>query len=308
MKKEKLFNQNLILGGCGFIGSQLVEKIYKKDKLKIIDRLDFQNKINIKSKNITIYQKDLVDLKTLTKVSKNCKFIFHLAANVGVDNVGKNPIKTIEEEFIIIKNLIKAMKFNNIKNLIFLSSSAVYGQVNFNKSVNEETIVAPESSYSIAKRHSEIYLKYCSKKYGLNISIVRPFNIYGKNQDERMVIPRFLNRAKLNLPLIIYKDGKQTRDFTYIDDFIKCLIKLKRNKGYNVFNIARGKQLSILKLAKIIIKLTNSKSKIIFKKPPKSIEEFQIKKRCGDSIKFYNTYNYKPDTNVEKGIKLILNI
>ncbi|MDC3031088.1 NAD-dependent epimerase/dehydratase family protein [Candidatus Pelagibacter sp.] len=308
MKKQKLFDQNLILGGCGFIGSHLIEKIYHKSRLKIIDRLDFQNKIIIKSKNIKIYKKDIIELKNLIKFGKNCKFIFHLAANVGVDNVGKNPIKTMSEEFKILENVIKTMRVNNIKNLIFMSSSAVYGKVNFNKSVNEDTVVSPESSYAIAKRHSEIYLKYCAEKYKLNISVVRPFNIYGRNQDERMVIPRFLNRARKNLPLNIYGKGDQTRDFTYVDDFINCLLKLKKNKGYNIFNIARGNQTSILKLAKMIIKLTNSKSKIRFKRTPKSIQEFQIKKRCGNSRKFFQKYNYRPNTNIKRGIESIINL
>ena len=92
----------------------MVEKIYKKNKLVIIDRLDFQNKITLKSRNIKIYKKDIIDLKSLIKLSKNCKFVFHLAANVGVDNVGNNPIKNYG------RGVHNSKKYNQSYSLIIL--------------------------------------------------------------------------------------------------------------------------------------------------------------------------------------------
>jgi UDP-glucose 4-epimerase len=138
--------------------------------------------------------------------------------------------------------------------------------------------------------------------------IVRPFNVYGHRQDSRMVIPRMINKAKRNAPLTVYFDGKQTRDFTYIDDFVNCLISLSKKSGFGIYNFARGDQNSIYNLAKIIKKKLNSKSKIKFVNPKKNILDFQVKKRNGNISKFYKDFKYKPKISLEDGLDKIIQI
>jgi UDP-glucose 4-epimerase len=309
IKKINLVNKKiLILGGCGFIGSHLAEALCENNEIICYDKFLFGNKIKKKHPNLKIIKKDIVDYNSLLKYSKNIDVIYHLASIVGVDVVAKNHIKSMEEEMKCIVNVFRVMKANNVKNLVFASTSAVYGNFNYKKKVKENDPTSPTSSYSIAKLHSEFYIKYNSKKYNINCKIVRPFNIYGKRQDSRMVIPRMINQAKKNKNITIYFDGKQTRDFTYIDDFVNCLILLYKPKAFKIYNFSRGVDANILTLANIIKKKLNSKSKLSFHKPNKKIIEFQVHKRRGNSELFFKDLKYKPKTSLSEGLDKILKI
>ena len=309
MKKVNLINKKiLILGGCGFIGSHLAEALCENNDVICYDKFLFGNKIKKKHPNLKIIKKDIIDYNSLLKYSKNIDVIYHLAAIVGVDVVAKNHIKCMEEEMNCIVNVFRAMKANNIKNLVFASTSGVYGNFNYKKNVKENDPTSPTSSYSIAKLHSEFFIKYNSKKYNINCKIVRPFNIYGKRQDTRMVISRMINQAKKNKNITVYFDGKQTRDFTYIDDFVTCLIMLYKPKAFKIYNFAKGKQETILTLANLIKKKLNSKSKLSFYKPNKKIIEFQVHKRIGNSQLFFNDLKYRAKTSLSKGLDKILDI
>lgn len=304
-----LYNKKiLILGGAGFIGSYLTEKLSKNNKVICYDRLSFGCKIENYNKNIQIVKRDIRDLKSLKKFSKNVDIIFHLAAIVGVDVVAKSHLETMNEEFENIKNIFICMKKNKIKRLIYTSTSGVYGDFNYKENVKENDPASPTSSYAVAKLHTEFYIKYNALKNKINCIIVRPFNVYGHRQDSRMVIPRMIKKAKQNKPILVYYDGKQTRDFTYIDDFINCLISLCQKKGYAIYNFAKGRQDSIYNLAKIIKKKLNSKSKIKFIDPKKNILDFQVKKRCGNINKYFKDFKYKPETSLKDGLDKIIKI
>ena len=119
-----------------------------------------------------------------------------------------------------------------------------------------------------------------------------------------MVVSRFISQAKNNRPITIYGSGKQTRDFTYIDDCIKVFDLLnKKVNGFQIINSSKGKDLNILNLAKKIKKDLKSKSKIVHINTPNKLEEFQVPKRCGNSSKLYKLINYKPNTNFITGLR-----
>ena len=170
--------------------------------------------------------------------------------------------------------------------------------------MKENAIIAPNSGYAMAKRSGEIYLKNFSKENNIHCASIRLFNVYGKRQDERMVIPRFIELAKKNKNIEIYGNGKQTRDFTHINDCIKTFELLeKKIRGYEVFNSSKGSEVEIIKLAKIIIRLLKSKSKIKLIKTPKNLEEFQVQKRCGNSNKIFKYLKFKPQLDLIDGLK-----
>ena len=122
---------------------------------------------------------------------------------------------------------------------------------------------------------------------------VRLFNVYGPRQDQRMVVSRFINQAKKNKPITIYGSGKQTRDFTFIDDCVKVFDLLnKKVNGFQIINSSKGKDLNILSLAKKIKKDLRSQSKIVHIEIPEKLEEFQVPKRCGNSSKLNKLINY----------------
>lgn len=298
-------NKILITGGAGFIGSHLAEKLSKKHKVIVIDNLFQGNKLKL-NKNIKLIVGDVRDKNLINKYSKNCESIFHLAAIIGVDIVSKNKIENMNIEFEGIKNICEAAKKNKVKKILYSSSSGVYGKLNYSKKVRENAIISPSSGYAMAKRFCEIYLKNFHLETKISCASIRLFNVYGKRQDERMVIPRFVQNAKKNLDIKIYGDGNQTRDFTHIDECVKTFILLeKKIKGYEIFNSSKGIDITIKSLAQTIKKKFKSKSKIKLITVPKNLEEFQVKKRCGNSNKLFKYINFKPKISLIEGLKEI---
>jgi UDP-glucose 4-epimerase len=295
----------LITGGAGFIGSHLADSLSKKFKVIILDNLFQGNKLMV-NKNIKLIVGDVRDKKLVERCSEGCASIFHLAAIIGVDVVSKNKVENMDVEFQGLKNICDSAKKNNIKKIIYSSTSGVYGKFNFNNKVKEADLTSPSSGYAMAKRACEIYLDNFQKETNIDCIVVRLFNVYGKRQDNRMVIPRFVNKAKSNKDIIIYGNGKQTRDFTHVNDCVKTFELLeKKIRGYEIFNSSKGSDIKIIKLAQIIKKLFNSKSKISLIDVPKNLEEFQVQRRCGDSSKLLKYVNFKPNIKLIDGLKEI---
>ena len=301
-------NKILITGGAGFVGSHLTEYLSKKNKIIVIDNLSHGNKIHNLNKNIKLIKGDIRDGDLLNFYSRNCTSIFHLAAVLGVDIVSKKNVETMECEFEGIQNVCHAAKRNKISKIIYSSSSGVYGKLNYKKNVKESATVAPVSAYSVSKRACEFYLKSFNQENKITTIAVRLFNLYGPRQDDRMVIARFIKQALTNKPITVYGTGKQTRDFTYIDDCIKVFDLLnKKVNGFHIVNSSKGKDFNILGLAKTIKKKLRSKSKIVHLKVPLKLEEFQVLKRCGDSSKLNKLIKYKPSTNFTTGLQETIN-
>ncbi len=298
----------LITGGAGFIGSHLTEFLSKKYFVTVIDNLSHGNKIKSENKRIKIIKGDVRDQELISYYSKNCKTIYHLAAVLGVDIVSNKNVETMNCEFEGIKNVCNAAKKNKIRKIIYSSSSGVYGKLNYSKNVKENATIAPVSAYSISKRACEFYLKSFYKENKITSIAVRLFNVYGPRQDERMVVSRFISQAKNNKPITIYGSGKQTRDFTYIDDCVKVFDLIDRKvNGFQIVNSSKGKDLNILNLAKKIKNDLKSKSKIVHIVTPNKLEEFQVPKRCGNSSKLFKLINYKPNTNFITGLRKTIN-
>ncbi|MBC8303213.1 MAG: NAD-dependent epimerase/dehydratase family protein [Pelagibacterales bacterium] len=301
-------NKILITGGAGFIGSHLTEFLSRNNYVTVIDNLSHGNKIQNLNKNIKLIKGDVKDKDLLNYYSKNCKSIFHLAAVLGVDVVSNKNVETMNCEFEGIKNICEAAKKNKIKKIIYSSSSGVYGKLNYSTNVKENATIAPVSAYSISKRACEFYLKSFYKENKITSIAVRLFNVYGPRQDQRMVVSRFIEQAKKNKPITIYGSGKQTRDFTFIDDCVKVFDLLnKKVNGFQIINSSKGKDLNILNLAKKIKKDLKSQSKIVHIEIPEKLEEFQVPKRCGSSSKLNKLINYKPNTSFVAGLSKTIN-
>jgi UDP-glucose 4-epimerase len=293
----------LITGGAGFIGSHLAEFLSKKNFVIVLDSFLHGNKIERLNKNIKVVKGDVRNLNLVKKLSKNCSTIFHLAAILGVAVVAQKNLETIECEFEGLKNICTAARVNKVKKIIYTSSSGVYGKLRYKHKVKENELIAPASVYAAAKRMGEFYLKSFQKETGIDCIALRLFNVYGPRQDKRMVIPIFIDQAMNNKPITVFGTGRDTRDFTYIDDCIK-VFDLVNNKvnGFEVLNISKERDYNIKSLAKNIKKRLNSNSIIKNIKVPKKFEEFQVSKRCGDSSKIFKLFNYKPNTSLDNGL------
>jgi UDP-glucose 4-epimerase len=299
----------LVTGGAGFIGSHLVQRLVNNGfEVVVVDCLLRGNKLDKETmQKVNFIVGDVRDFETVDKAAIDCDYIFHFAAVLGVDVVADNPVETMDTEVLGMRNIAQAAIKHGVNKIIYASTSGVYGHSAIERSVTEDIIIDPRTSYAIAKRYNEIYLKALFEEKGLNSVSLRFFNIYGKRQDNRMVIPRFIEQALAGQPLTVYGEGKQTRDFTYIDDTITaCLLLAEKGGNADIYNIANENELTIQELAETIIKVTNSKSKIIYIEAPKKRYDYEVERRFGSSEKLFKLTGFKPSTSLEEGLRRIL--
>ncbi|TNE98824.1 MAG: SDR family NAD(P)-dependent oxidoreductase, partial [Bacteroidetes bacterium] len=187
----------LITGGAGFIGSNLAKRLVNDGhEVVVLDNLLRGNKLDKATfDQIKFIQGDVRDYETVKKASRGCDLIFHFAAVLGVDVVADNPVETMDVEVIGTRNVVIAAEANNVKKIMYASTSGIYGHSAIENALTEEVLVDPRTSYAMAKRYNEIYLASHNEEKGMDVVSLRFFNVYGENQDNRMVIPRFFEQA-----------------------------------------------------------------------------------------------------------------
>jgi UDP-glucose 4-epimerase len=297
----------LITGGAGFIGSNLAKRLVNEGhSVTVLDSLLRGNKLDKDTySRIRFIKGDVRDLATVIDASKECDLIFHFAAVLGVDIVADNPVETMDVEVIGTRNVVQAAEVNNVKKIMYASTSGIYGHSAFENTLSEEVLVDPRTSYAMAKRYNEIYLASNHEEKGINVISLRFFNVYGNNQDNRMVVPRFFEQAMSNESLTVFGSGKQTRDFTYIDDTVEACVRLMDINGSKIVNIANEAEWCIEDLAVLIKEITGSNVPIIHLEAPKKRYDYEVERRVGSSEKLMKLTGYKPDTSLPDGLRKI---
>ena len=298
-------NKNIVItGGCGFIGSHIVDELIDFNKITVIDNLSSGKLENLKDpnhKNLTIIHDDILNLN-LDEILKDKDYVFHLAALVSVPGSVENPIQYNKTNVDATLELLNACKNCQIKKIVFSSSSAVYGE-NLNMPLNENENPMPCSPYAAQKASCELYLHSFYESYGLNYVALRYFNVFGPKQDENSpyaaVIPKFISAMLKGESPIIYGDGEQSRDFIYVKEIAKANIAACESDYNGVVNVALGKSTTINQLFKIVRRVLDS-----------DIEAKYLDERPGDikhslaDISNLKSINFEPDdTNFEEHLK-----
>lgn len=309
-----------ITGGAGFIGSHLCDALVAKgEEVTILDNLSTGSKKNIAhlEGKISVFQGDIRDRNLVESLAKDSDLILHMAAALGVDNILENPIESISTNFYGSEVVLNtALKYE--KRILIASTSEIYGKSTKQPlSENDDRVIGtPQKlrwTYSDAKALEEAiaYSLYLTNQ--LKVTTIRFFNTVGPRQTGKygMVIPRFVWAAVKGEPLKIYGDGSQTRVFCHVLDSVKATLALSANDATigEVFNIGGEDEISILELAKTIIKQTNSRSKITFTeyKDAYAIGFEEMSRRVPDITKITKFTGWKPKLNLVNIIEDVSN-
>jgi UDP-glucose 4-epimerase len=300
----------LVTGAAGFVGSALAEKLAENNNnfLVAVDNYLTGSPTKIpksKNENIKFIKADVNDFPDISSIFYAYEFdyVFHYAAVVGVSRTLANPAMVLRD-LQGIKNILDLCKNTGVKRVYFSSSSEVYGEPVEYPQNEYTTPLNSRLPYAIVKNAGEAYLRSYQQEYDLDFTIFRFFNTYGPNQSTDFVMSKFIYSALQGNDITIYGDGSQSRTFCYIDDNVQsCANAFYLNKYVNdVVNIGNDNELSILELAKKIIEITNSKSKIIHLP---SLEEGDMTRRCPDITKMMDLLQ-RELTPLDEGIKKLL--
>lgn len=298
----------LITGAAGFIPSSLADRLLQDDSHQVIGVDNFlTGKVDNlpTSDRFRFIKADVNDLSEISAImaSQQFDYVFHYAAVVGVKRTLENPLLVLED-IRGFQNILSLAKNTGVNRVFFSSSSEVYGEpVEFPQ--NEQTTpLNSKLPYAIVKNVGEAFLKSYHAEHGLPYTIFRFFNTYGPKQSQDFVISKFVRAALANEEITVYGDGSQSRTFCYIDDHIeathRCLVDdLHIN---DVVNIGSENEISVLELARAIIRLTGSRSQIVHLPP---LEEGDMQRRQPDSAKMKTLLGREPVT-LEEGLRRLL--
>ena len=297
----------VITGGAGFIGSNLAEvlALAPNNEVCVVDDLSTGRVENIPiASGIEFIKGSITDLQLMNEVLADADFVFHQAALPSVQRSIEDPAHTNEVNIRGTLNVLMAARDAGVKKVIYASSSSVYGDTP-ELPKREGMTPNPLSPYAVTKLVGEYYCKVFNDVYGLNTISLRYFNVYGPRQDPHSeyaaVIPRFVSRILKGEPPIIYGDGQQTRDFTFVKDVVNANILAMNSDATGVYNIASGRRISIQELATLITRLTGRDSDLepVFDKPRKG----DVRHSLADISRARAVMGYKPEYSLERGLE-----
>lgn len=304
-KKQKL----LITGGAGFIASHIIDRLVDENEIIVYDNLH-RNSLKYYPRNnhpnLKIVHGDVLNFELLMESMKDVDVCVHAAAIAGIYSVGESTKKTMTVNLIGVYNALESSITNNVKKFIDFSTSEVYGPFVFRGKEIGSTTLGPLHEkrwvYAVSKLASEFMTHSYGSNGSLNVSSVRPFNVYGPRQIGEGAIQQFIQKALRNEDIILYNDGTQIRSWCYVTDFVDGVVRMIESDNANgeVFNIGNPQcTITNLNLAKTVIKLTNSKSQLLFKPHPGP----EVEMRIPDIDKAITTLGYSPKVDLETGLE-----
>ena len=256
----------LITGGAGFIGSHIAEYFNGKAEIRIFDNLRTGYKHNLDGLDVEFIEGDICDRAAVKAAMQGVDYVFHLAAMVSVPESMFKPGECVDINVHGLLNVLEEAAAAGVKKLCFSTSAAIYGDNPVVPKL-ETMIPEPKSPYAITKLDGEYYCNMFTREGKLQTACLRYFNVFGPRQDPKSAyaaaIPIFTAKAVANEDITIYGDGEQTRDFIYVKDIVEANVFMAMNDFTGVYNIAYGKKITINDLVKEIVKVTNSKSKVV---------------------------------------------
>ncbi len=291
----------LVTGGAGFIGSHIVEHFQGKAEVRVLDNLRSGYRENLQGLEHEFLEGSITDREVVKKAVEGVDYIFHMAAMISVPESMEKPIECVEINttgtLVVLEEAAKA----GVKKMCFSSSAANYGDNPIVPKI-ETMLPEPKSPYAITKLDGEYYCDMFSREGRMATGVMRYFNVFGPRQDPgsayAAAVPIFIDKAAKDETITIFGDGEQTRDFIYVKDVVAANVFLAMNDTPSGFyNVAYGGRLTINDLAKKIIELTGSSSRIEYA-PERSGDV----KHSMASIDKITAAGFEPTSNFDEGL------
>ncbi len=298
----------LVTGGSGFIGRYLVKELkvrYPNASITVVDRTMTHPLLGVENIEADFSEHDIM----LPLVRKS-EYVFHLAGLAGVDFCYRHPELVRKVNFEDTARFIDLCAAEGVKKFQFTSSSEIYGN-SPDIPYREEAEPSPVSVYGECKDRVARYLFEVSRRSQMQVSIVRPFNVYGPFQRVEFVVSIYCQAAIRGEDIVIFGDGEQTRCFTYIDDAIEGFLDaFKYESQYEIFNIGNDEETSINMLAEIVQKVTpNCRSRIVHQEYGKNgvrLKSLEVFRRVPSLVKARTLLGFEAKTDLETGIRNIV--
>lgn len=301
----------LLTGGAGFIGSHLIESLLAKGhKVICLDNFDPYYDRKIKENNISgfvddgffeLIEGDIRDKEQLSTIfsSKNIDLIVHLAAKAGVRPSVEDPIGYFDVNINGTLNILELANKHKVKKMIFASSSSVYGN---NKKVpfsEDDFVDHPISPYAASKKAGELLCYTYHSLYGLNVSCLRFFTVYGPRQRPDLAIHKFAKLILADKPIPVYGDGSFKRDFTFVADTVFGINKAIENlDGFHVYNLGNSRTVSVMEMISVLEDALGKKAIIDFQ----AKQPGDVTRTFADITKAQNDLAYSPQFDFKRGI------
>ncbi len=302
----------LVTGGAGFIGSNIVEELLKRgEKVRVLDNFSTGKRDNIVPflSQIELVEGDVRSYHIVREAVEGVEFILHQAALPSVPRSVKDPLTSNEVNVVGTLNILNAAKDARVRRIVYASSSSIYGDLE-TLPKTEEMLPKPLSPYAVSKLAGEKYCQVFTRLYGLETVCLRYFNVFGPKQDPTSqysaVIPKFIRAIKSDQSPVVYGDGEQSRDFTFVDNVVEANL-LACQQGHEelsgeVFNVACGKRISINLLISTINSLLNKQVKAEYAAP----RQGDVKHSLANIGKAQQFLGYKVLVDFKEGMKRVI--
>ncbi|MDD5038129.1 MAG: SDR family oxidoreductase [Dehalococcoidales bacterium] len=305
-KLNELSGKNiLVTGGAGFIGSHIVDRLSSSNKVTVLDNLfsGLLSNLERSKDRITFIKGDTRDKDQLKEIVSQVDYVFHLAAHVGNIRSIKDPYFDMDVNIRGTLNLMEACRGSHIKRIVYSSSGAIFGEAKY-LPIDEEHPLNPESPYAVSKLAAEKYCFAYHKVHCIPFAALRYFNVYGPRQDTSEyanAISIFFRKIRDGQPLTVFGDGKQTRDFVFVEDVASAniLAAIQPAAEGQIFNIATGQENSVEQLITIMNRVSGRESQVIHA----AARAGEVKYSYATIEKAKKLLGYSPTTTLEEGLQ-----
>lgn len=299
----------LVTGGAGFIGCNIVRRLVSEEyQVRVLDNLSTGNRENLCGLDVELIEGDLTSFHIVQRAVAGVDYVLHLGALPSVPRSINDPIASVNVNVMGTLNVLTAAHEAGVKRVVYASSSSVYGDTP--ELPKKETMLpAPKSPYAASKLAGEHLCRVFYETYGLETVMLRYFNVFGPYQNPQSeysaVLPKFMTAALRGVPVTIYGDGKQSRDFTFVENVVNAnlaALDAPRNALGRAINIACGHSYSLLEFIAALEEFMDTKIECIFEKPRPGDVEHSL----ADISAASELLGYKPSVDFREGLQRTL--